>query len=331
MNAIALQPCRLWVCDEFGKILQAVLDKRGNQHLKNIGTHLLKLYGKSSGRYTGAAHSDKIRNAVDQPHLCVLGLTTGSTVFSAITHDDLTDGLLGRMAWWPVSERPDADYELVVEDPGQELIDKVMEGEAVLTGPVVPGYGNYPLAESELQQLYTVNVEKAKQLMAEAGFADGFQVTAMTFPGYANDNAVVVQEQLKQINIDMQIEQIEFGTFAKRVTNGEYDWCFTARGMRADVNGYVNDFRRLGIAKDNWFPAWQNAELEAAYDAGMATLDPAKRKEAFDTVQRLVIDESPHIYLYQDLRFSAVRKEVEGYYVAFTTFRPALRSTSVSE
>ena len=213
----------------------------------------------------------------------------------------------------------------------QEVIDKVMEGEAVLTGPVVPGYGNYPLAESELQQLYTVNVEKAKQLMAEAGFADGFQVTAMTFPGYANDNAVVVQEQLKQINIDMQIEQIEFGTFAQRVTNGEYDWCFTARGMRADVNGYVNDFRRLGIAKDNWFPAWQNAELEAAYDAGMATLDPAERKEAFDTVQRLTLDEAPHIFLYQDLRFSAVRKEVEGYYVAFTTFRPALRATSVSE
>jgi len=125
MNAIALQPCRLWVCDEFGKILQAVLDKRGNQHLKNIGTHLLKLYGKSSGRYTGAAHSEKIRNAVDQPHLCVLGLTTGSTVFSAITHDDLTDGLLGRMAWWPVAERPEADYDLVVEDPSQELIDRV--------------------------------------------------------------------------------------------------------------------------------------------------------------------------------------------------------------
>jgi peptide/nickel transport system substrate-binding protein len=206
----------------------------------------------------------------------------------------------------------------------------VMEGEAVLTGPVVPGYGDFPLAESELQELYTTNVERAKELMATAGFADGFTIVAMTFPGYANDNAVVVQEQLKQLNIDMQIEQIEFGTFAQRVTNGEYECCFTARGMRADVSGFVADFRRLGIAETNWFPEWRNEELEAAFDAGMATLDQAERKKQFDIVQRLTIEEAPHIYLYQDYRFSAVRNRVKDYYVAFTTFRPSLREVSIT-
>ena len=125
MNAMAQQPCRIWVCDEFGKILSAVLDKRGNQHLKNIGTHLLKIYGKSSGKYTGAAHSDKIRNAVDQPHLSVLGLTTGATISSAITHDQLTDGLLGRIAFWNLQARPDANYELEVKDPNASLVDAV--------------------------------------------------------------------------------------------------------------------------------------------------------------------------------------------------------------
>ena len=212
----------------------------------------------------------------------------------------------------------------------QELIDKVMEGEAVFTGPVVPSYGDFPLSDEELRTAYTVDLEKAKQLMADAGFADGFQVTAITFTGYANDNAVVVQEQLKQLNIDMQIEQIEFGTFAQRVTNGEYEWCFTARGMRADVSGYLNDFRRLGIAKDNWFPAWENAELDAAFDEAMSTLDQAQRRELMAQVQRIVLDESPHLFLYQDYRFSAVRNRVKDYYVAFTTFRPSLREASVT-
>jgi peptide/nickel transport system substrate-binding protein len=207
----------------------------------------------------------------------------------------------------------------------QELIDKVAEGEAVLTGPVVPGYGDWPLTDARLQELYTFDLEKAKQLMEQAGFKDGFSVTALTFTGYANDNAVVVQEQLKQLNIDMKIEQIEFGTFAQRVSNGEYDWVFTARGMRADVSGFVNDFRRLGIAADKWFPAWKNEELEKAYDEGMATLDQAKRKPFFDKVQELTIEEAPHIYLYQDYRFSAVSNKVKDYYVAFTTFRPSLR------
>ncbi len=228
---------------------------------------------------------------------------------------------------WDIKEVRQA-ISLVIDR--QEVIDKVMEGEAVLTGPVVPGYGDWPLSEEELRAAYTVDVERARQLMAEAGYADGFQVTAMTFSGYANDNAVVVQEQLRQINIDMQIEQVEFGTFAQRVTNGEFDWCFTARGMRADVSGYLNDFRRLGIAETNWFPAWQNAELDAAYDAAMATLDQAKRRELMAQVQRIVLDESPHIFLYQDYRFSAVRKRVQNYYVAFTTFRPALREVTVT-
>jgi peptide/nickel transport system substrate-binding protein len=227
---------------------------------------------------------------------------------------------------WDIKEVRQA-ISLVIDR--QDIIDKVMEGEAVLTGPVVPGYGSFPLDDSELQELYTVNLERAQQLLADAGFADGFQVTALTFTGYSNDNAVVVQEQLKQVNIDMQIEQIEFGTFAQRVTNGEYDWCFTARGMRADVSGYVNDFRRLGIAETNWFPEWRNEELEAAFDAGMATLDEAERKEQFDIVQRIVLDEAPHIYLYQDYRFSAIRNRVQDYYVAFTTFRPSLREVSV--
>jgi peptide/nickel transport system substrate-binding protein len=212
----------------------------------------------------------------------------------------------------------------------QELIDKVMEGEAVLTGPVVPSYSDFPLSDEELQTFYTVDVEKAKALMAEAGFADGFQVTAMTFTGYANDNAVVVQEQLRQLNIDMQIEQIEFGTFAQRVTNGEFEWCFTARGMRPDVSGYLNDFRRLGIAETNWFPAWESEELNSTYDAAMATLDQAERRELMAQVQRIVLDELPHLYLYQDYRFSAIRSRVQNYYVAFTTFRPALRGISVT-
>ncbi|MFQ3630777.1 ABC transporter substrate-binding protein [Roseiflexus sp.] len=212
----------------------------------------------------------------------------------------------------------------------QELIDKVMEGEAELTGPVVPGYGAWPLSQDELRAAYQVDVAKARQLMAQAGYADGFKVTAMTFTGYTNDNAIIVQEQLRQLNIDMQIEQIEFGTFAQRVTNGEFEWCFTARGMRADVSGYLNDFRRLGIAEKNWFPAWENAELNEAYDAAMATLDQAKRRELMQKVQRIVIDEAPHLYLYQDYRFSAVRKRVQNYYVAFTTFRPALREIFVT-
>lgn len=125
MKALAANPCGIWICDEFGKILEAVLDKRGNQHIKNIGNHLLKLYGKSAGVYGGAAHSDGVRNRIAQPHLTILGLATSSTVFSSVTDDQVSDGLLGRIAFWPVQDRPDPKDEMEIAYPSEELTEQV--------------------------------------------------------------------------------------------------------------------------------------------------------------------------------------------------------------
>lgn len=127
MKAVSLNPCGVWVCDEFGKILQAVLDKKGNQHIKNIGLHLLKLYGKSSGTYGGAAHSDGVRNKVREPHLVILGMSTGSTVFNAISSEHVSDGLFGRIAFWPVQDRPRPAEDMEIVKPSESLIHRVSQ------------------------------------------------------------------------------------------------------------------------------------------------------------------------------------------------------------
>ncbi len=106
MKAVSGIPCGIWMCDEFGKVLEAILDRKSNNnHAKQIGTHLLKLYGKASGVYGGAAHADGIRNQVVQPHLVLLGLTTGQ-MFETIDSRQIQDGLFGRLAFWPVQNRP---------------------------------------------------------------------------------------------------------------------------------------------------------------------------------------------------------------------------------
>lgn len=106
IRAIHDRPLGLWVCDEFGKTLEAILDRKSNNgHAKQIGTHLLKLYSKSAGVYGGAAHADGARNEIIQPHLCLLGLTTGQ-MFEALDSRSIHDGLFGRIAFWPVTNRP---------------------------------------------------------------------------------------------------------------------------------------------------------------------------------------------------------------------------------
>lgn len=105
LKAINAVPCGIWVCDEFGKVLEAILDKKGNGHARQIGTYLLQLYSKSDSEFGGAAHADGIRNRVQQPHLVLLGLTTGQ-VFDTVDSKQVQDGLFGRLAFWPVQTRP---------------------------------------------------------------------------------------------------------------------------------------------------------------------------------------------------------------------------------
>lgn len=127
-------PCGIWVCDEFGKVLQAVLDRKGNYHLKEIGNNLLKLYGKSNGIWGGSAHSDGIRNQVNQPHLVVLGLSTSSTVFASVSNENVSDGLLGRIAFWPVQDRPEPKDEVEIAEIPELLLQSVKQWSAFVPG-----------------------------------------------------------------------------------------------------------------------------------------------------------------------------------------------------
>ncbi len=105
MSAIAQRKTLLWICDEFGEIIKNILDKKnGNSHSRMIAYHMLQLYGLSSGRYAGDAHSDGVRNEVNQPHLCVLGMTTGE-IFDILKASDVHSGLIGRLVFWSQQDR----------------------------------------------------------------------------------------------------------------------------------------------------------------------------------------------------------------------------------
>jgi hypothetical protein len=125
IRAIAMNPCGIWVCDEFGKIMQAVLDKKGNHFIKSIGNHLLKIYSKSNGIYGGSAHASEVKNRIIEPHLVILGLSTACTVFSSFSSDHVNDGLLGRISFWPVQERPEPKEDMEITEPSEQLVQRV--------------------------------------------------------------------------------------------------------------------------------------------------------------------------------------------------------------
>jgi peptide/nickel transport system substrate-binding protein len=211
----------------------------------------------------------------------------------------------------------------------QEIIDKVFSGEALLTGPVPPGYGDWFIKPEELAAgPFKLDIDGAKKLMATAGYPNGFEITlnAISAPAFYTNIAEIVKEHLKQIGITVKVVPEELAVIAKRVGDGTFDFLATGRGMRADVTQHIVDFGRpdQGSAKF-WFPGWKNDELSKTFEQLAINLDQPSRHTQARRIQDLILEEAPHIYLVQDYAFHAVRNYVKGDYVSFTTFLVPLR------
>jgi len=214
----------------------------------------------------------------------------------------------------------------------QQIIDNVFGGEAVLSAAVPPGYGDWFISSEELaENWFKQDLEAAKQLMADAGYADGFEITLYSIANHdATQTAEVVQQQLKEINITVEVIAEEIGPFAKRVGDGTFDWCSTGRGMRPDVTRYVNDFGdpAAGVAA-RWFnngDGWNNAELTELYQKALVELNSEERHKQIRRIQEIILDEAPHIYICQPMKFHAVRNNLKDMYVGFNDFHPGLRT-----
>ena len=215
----------------------------------------------------------------------------------------------------------------------QMIIENVYGGEAELSGPIPPGYGDWALPQEELANNWLkFDLEQATKLMADAGHADGFEITLYSRPDDFARISEIVKEQLRAINVTVNVVVEELGTFATRNGEGNFDWCTTGRGMRHDPTGFVVDFGRPTVsAAAKWFnngEGWRNDEIIQQFEAAAVNLDDASRHQQFRRIQELVLDEAPHIYLVQSKKFHAVRKELKDMYVSYTDFLTGLRTTA---
>ena len=215
----------------------------------------------------------------------------------------------------------------------QQIIDNVFAGKAQVTGAIPPGLGIWPLADAEVAEAYTLDVEGAQALMAEAGFADGFDVELQSIsPGFYTTIAEVVQEAVRQLNINAEVVPLEIGTFAANIGKGEFQWASTGRGMRGDPSAHVVDFRQGTSNNIAWFgDGWNNEEINTLFDEGLSTTDQDRRLEVYSEIQRLLLTDLPNIYTVLPEKFQAVSTSVTGTYVFYGNTNPGLRTATVTE
>jgi peptide/nickel transport system substrate-binding protein len=209
-----------------------------------------------------------------------------------------------------------------------DIIRRVYSGEAEYSGFVPPGYGPWPLSDSELRQRYEkFDLPRARQLMRDAGFARGFEVTMTTFAlqDYPLISAVV-KSHLSRINIDVNIVAQEAGTFAANNGRGTFEWDLTGRGMRGDVDGYLAEFHPAAPVFNIWYPEYRNVRAWRGIGNGRIQLDPAKRVPIYKDAQRALMLNPVQIPLVAIKKYQVVRRRVRNMYVAFSDFNTGLRN-----
>ena len=193
----------------------------------------------------------------------------------------------------------------------QGIVDLANPGVAVPgNGTLVgPAYQDYYLDSSP-----AFDPEAAKQLLAEAGYADGVKIklVAQTID-LVPAMATVWQAQMKDIGVDVQIEQVPpdvFYTDEGTDTWYQADFTIVDWGSRAAPNTYFN----LALASTApWnYSRWSNAEFDALDEQIPLELDLAKRADLYQQAQQILQDEVPMINFMITEGIAAQPVDVQG-------------------
>lgn len=195
----------------------------------------------------------------------------------------------------------------------QYILDMTSEGHGTPVGSsMFPAFGKYYMPE--LADYYTKDVEKAKTLLSEAGYPDGFSFTIKVPSNYTPhiETAQVVAEELKAIGVDAKIELIEWETWLSDVYAGrKYE--ATIVGLDASSLTASSMLLRFNSDSSKNFINYSNPEYDAAYARAVGTTDEEERTAAFKECQQILTETAANVYIQDMAEFVALNKKYAGY------------------
>lgn len=142
------------------------------------------------------------------------------------------------------------------------------------------------------------NYQKAKELLAKAGYPQGFK-TVLTTTNRAPYNKMteILQENLKEIGIEATIESYDWAAFLERTGKGLYDlsivgWSNSTGDPDYSIYPLLHS-KSAGAAGNRGF--YNNPELDDLLDQGRKIIDVDKRIEIYEKAQQLISEEVPII------------------------------------
>lgn len=194
----------------------------------------------------------------------------------------------------------------------QEVVDVASLGEGRVTGPLtMPAY-QLPLEELFC---YEQDLDMAKDLMAQAGMEEGFTlpvIVAVAEPPTALSEAQVIQDQLKEINIEVEIESLEFGVYVDRWLAADFTAAIALNGGRDDPYPMYSRYFQYG-ARFEQVGGYVDDTLDSLMKAGQVETDPDARYEIFAQFQKHLAETSPWIWLYTGFTYTGQQPYVTDF------------------
>src|SRR5207249_4944387 len=162
----------------------------------------------------------------------------------------------------------------------QAIVNTAEFGYATISGPV-PASTPWALPLSKLPS-YAADVQRAKQLLADAGYPNGFSTRIVTSPTYEGGIAVaqVIQEQLRAVGVTATLDTVEWGAYINRWVARDFDTMIELRGGDPDPDRFLyRTFHSTGAVNNFLF---KDTAIDRLLERGRVNIDAARRRTIYD-------------------------------------------------